>query len=78
MNKEVPGMIISNPSVLIPEATTVDISEARWAVEYLSLMIDKLGPESSVSLVLMQARRELKSLTHAPSATVIGPHRIAA
>ena len=25
-------MIISNPSVLIPEATTVDISEARWAV----------------------------------------------
>lgn len=72
-------MTVSDPSVLLfPEAATVDISEARWAAEYLSLMIQQLGPESSVSLVLMQARRELKSLTHAPSATVVGPLRIAA
>ena len=69
-------MIISDPSVLIPETPTINISEARWAVEYLSLMIEKLGPESPVSLVLMQARRELASLT--PSASVVGPLRIAA
>ncbi len=71
-------MIVTNPSVLIPEAATIDISEARWAVEYLSLMINKLGPESSVSLILMQARRELASLTQSSSATVIGPIRVAA
>jgi hypothetical protein len=73
-------MIVSNPSVLLPEAPVIDISEARWAVEYLSLMIEKLGPESSVSLVLMQARRELASLAQSAgsSATVVGPLRIAA
>ncbi|HEY1190480.1 MAG TPA: hypothetical protein VGE74_22800 [Gemmata sp.] len=71
-------MIVTNPSVLLPEAATIDISEARWAAEYLSLMIEKLGPESSVSLVLMQARRELVSLAQSPSATVVGPIRIAA
>ncbi|AWM40887.1 hypothetical protein GobsT_05530 [Gemmata obscuriglobus] len=71
-------MIVTNPSVLLPEAVAIDISEARWAAEYLSLMIEQLGPESSVSLVLMQARRELASLARDPSATVIGPFRIAA
>ena len=71
-------MIVCDPSVLIPEAASIDIWEARWAAEYLSLMIKQLGPESSVSLVLMQARRELRSLTASPSATVVGPLRIAA
>lgn len=71
-------MIISDPSVLTPEMPAIDISEARWAVEYLGLMIEKLGPESPVSMVLMQARRELTSLTQSSSATVIGPLRIAA
>ncbi|MCI0703004.1 MAG: hypothetical protein L0241_18150 [Planctomycetia bacterium] len=71
-------MIISDPSVLLSEAPKIDISEARWAIEYLSLMIEKLGPESPVSLVLMQARRELASLVQSPSGTVIGPLRIAA
>lgn len=71
-------MIVTNTSVLLPDAPAIDISEARWAVEYLSLMIDKLGPESSVSLVLMQARRELGSLAQSASATVVGPLRIAA
>ena len=47
-------------------------------MEYLSLMIEKLGAESSVSLVLMQARRELGSLAQNTSATVFGPLRIAA
>lgn len=71
-------MIISDPSVLSPELPAIDISEARWAVEYLSLMIEKLGPDSPVSMVLMQARRELTSLTQSASATVMGPLRIAA
>lgn len=73
-------MFVTNTSVLLPDAPEIDISEARWAAEYLSLMIEKLGPESSVSLVLMQARRELVSLAHSAgaSATVVGPIRIAA
>lgn len=71
-------MIVTNTSVLLPEVPAIDISEARWAVEYLSLMIEKLGPESSASLVLMQARRELSSLAQSASATVVGPFRIAA
>ncbi len=71
-------MIISDPSVLVPETPVIDISEARWAVEYLSLMIDKLGPESPVGMVLMQSRRELASLMQSASATVLGPLRIAA
>jgi len=71
-------MIISDPSVLVPSAPAIDISEARWAIEYLSLMIDKLGPDSPVGMVLMQARRELSSLAQSASATVMGPLRIAA
>lgn len=71
-------MIISDPSVLVPEAPAIDIAEARWAVEYLSLMIEKLGPDSPVALVLMQARRELTSLTQGARSTVLGPLRIAA
>jgi hypothetical protein len=72
-------MIVTNTSVLLPEAPAIDVTEARWAVEYLTLMIEKLGPESAVSLVLMQARRELASLTQsAGGSTVIGPLRIAA
>jgi hypothetical protein len=71
-------MIISDPSVLVPEAPTIDISEARWAVEYLSLMIEKLGTDSPVGMVLMQARRELTSLTQNTRGTVVGPLRIAA
>jgi hypothetical protein len=74
-------MIVTNTSVLLPEAPAIDISEARWAAEYLTLMIEKLGPESAVSLVLMQARRELVSLAQSAggtSATVMGPIRIAA
>ena len=61
-----------------PRRTEIDISEARWAVEYLTLMIEKLGPESAVSLVSMQARRELASLAQSAGTTVIGPLRIAA
>jgi hypothetical protein len=62
----------------MPELPTIDISEAKWAVEYLSLLIEKLGPESPVTLILRQTRRELASLTQSTSATVMGPVRIAA
>ena len=71
-------MIISDPSVLTPELPKIDISEARWAIEYLALMIERLGPDSPVSLVLTQTRRELMSLAQSASATVMGPLRIAA
>jgi hypothetical protein len=71
-------MIVTDPSILMHDAPAIDVSEARWAVEYLSLMIDKLGPDSAVGLVLMQARRELGSLAQSASATVLGPLRIAA
>jgi hypothetical protein len=71
-------MIVSDPSVLVPELPAIDASEAQWAIEYLNLMIEKLGTDSPVSLVLMQTRRELQSLTQSPSAQVIGPFRIAA
>ena len=73
-------MIVTNPSALFSEAPEINISEARWAVEYLTLMIEKLGPESAASLVLMQARRELASLTQSANgnAKVVGPLRIAA
>ena len=71
-------MIISDPSVLSPELPTIDVSEARWAVEYLGLMIEKLGPDSPLSLVLVQARRELTSLIQSAGASVAGPLRIAA
>jgi hypothetical protein len=41
-------------------------------------MIEKLGPDSPVSMVLTQARRELTSLTQGARGTVVGPLRIAA
>jgi hypothetical protein len=71
-------MIVSDPSVLVPELPAIDVSEAHWAIEYLNLMIEKLGADSPVSLVLMQTRRELRSLTQSTPAQVIGPFRIAA
>ena len=61
-------MFVSNPSALIPEMPTIDISEARWAVEYLSLLIEKLGPDSPVTMILRQTRRELTSLAQSPPA----------
>ena len=73
-------MIVTDPSVLVPEAPAIDATEARWAVEYLSLMIERLDPASPVCLVLTQARRELASLAQSatPPGAVVGPLRIAA
>ena len=71
-------MIVTNPSVLVPEAPTIDVSEARWASDELAALIRKLGPDSPVSLVLRQARQELSSLVQSPGAAVVGPFRIAA
>jgi hypothetical protein len=71
-------MLVSNPSAFAPEIPTIDVSEARWAAQELAAMIDKLGPDSPVSMVLRQARRELASLTQSATATVVGPFRVAA
>ena len=71
-------MIISDPSVLVPETPVIDATEARWAVEYLSLMIEKVGPDSPVGMVLMQTRRELASLMQSSGSRIMGPLRIAA
>ena len=71
-------MIISDPSVLVPETPVIDATEARWAVEYLSLMIEKVGPDSPVGMVLMQTRRELASLMQSSGSRMMGPLRIAA
>jgi len=69
-------MVISDPSVLMPESPSINIEEARWAAEYLALMIAQLDPYSPVSMVLTQARRELASL--AQSGAAMHPLRIAA
>ena len=71
-------MIISDPSVLLPEIPSIDISEARWAAEQLADLLAKLGPDSPVALVLRQARREIASLVQSAGASVFGPVRIAA
>jgi len=71
-------MIVSNTSALIPAVPTIDVSEARWASAEVAALIERLGPDSPVSLVLRQARRELASLAQSPSPTVLGPFRVAA
>jgi hypothetical protein len=79
-NMEVQVMILSNPAVLLPEIPEVDANEVRWAMEYLTLMIARVGADSAVGMILRQARRELQSLLaeNGAEATVIGPLRIAA
>ena len=72
-------MIVTNPSVLVPDVPTIDPTEARWAATELAALIERCGPDSPVSLVLRQARRELASLAPGTgAATVIGPFRVAA
>jgi hypothetical protein len=74
-------MIISNPAVLLPDLPQIDVEEARWAIEYLTLMIARVGAESPVGMILRQARRELQSLLEAQGEQVLcntPPLRIAA
>lgn len=71
-------MFVSNSTALVPEVPTIDLSEAHWAAAELTALIQKLGPDSPVSMVLRQARRELASLAPTSSSSVIGPFRIAA
>jgi hypothetical protein len=77
-DKEVRVMIVTNPSALAPQSPAIDVSEARWAAEELAALIRRLGPDSPVTLVLKQARRELASLAPEPAARVVGPFRVAA
>lgn len=71
-------MLVSNLSAFAPEVPSIDVSEARWAAAEIAVMIQKLGPDSPVSMVLRQARRELTSLTQSATTTVVGPFRVAA
>jgi hypothetical protein len=71
-------MIVTNSSAFAPEVPMIDVSEARWAAAEIAALLGKIGPDSPVSLVLRQARRELASLTQSATATVVGPFRVAA
>jgi hypothetical protein len=71
-------MIVSNTSALIPPVPTIDVSEAHWASAEVAALIERLGPDSPVAMVLRNARRELASLAQSGSATVVGPFRAAA
>lgn len=72
-------MIVTNTSFFpAVEAPSIDVSEARWAADELARLMRRLGPDSPVTLVLRQARREVNSLADSPSATVVGPFRAAA
>lgn len=71
-------MIVSNTSALIPPVPTIDVSEARWASAEVTALIEQLGPDSPVAMVLRNARRELASLAQSGTATVVGPFRAAA
>ena len=71
-------MIVSNTSALIPATPTIDVSEARWASAEVAALIERLGPDSPVALVLRNTRRELASLVQSGSPTVVGPFRAAA
>ncbi|MBN9522238.1 hypothetical protein J0H58_27590 [bacterium] len=71
-------MIVTNPSALAPQSPAIDVSEARWAADELAAIINRLGPDSAVTLVLKHARRELASLAQDNTTRVVGPFRVAA
>lgn len=71
-------MFVSNSSALVPDAPTIDLSEAHWAAAELTALIEKLGPDSPVGMVLRQTRRELASLASCGGTSVVGPFRVAA
>jgi hypothetical protein len=52
----------------------------NWAIEYLTLMIARVGNDSAVGMILRQARRELQSLLkeNQVEGTVMVPLRISA
>ena len=64
----------------VPAGPSIDRGEAFWAAQELAALIDTLGGDSPVAMVLRHARREIASLTTAPATAgrVVGPFRIAA
>jgi hypothetical protein len=84
MNKEVHGMTttIKSRSVLatVPSGPAIDSAQALWATRELNAIIQNLGADSPVAMVLRHAQREIASLTTSAGeqATVIGPFRVAA
>jgi hypothetical protein len=71
-------MIVTNPALLVSEAPTIDATEARRVAAELAAIIERLGPDSPIALVLRNARRELASLAQSATGAVVGPFRIAA
>lgn len=63
-----------------PASPAIDFAQALWASRELESMIEHLGIDSPVAIVLRHARREIVSLTmnSASAATVVGPFRVAA
>lgn len=80
-NKEVQGMTTNyTPSVSsLPSSPTIDGAQALWATRELATMIEQLGLDSPVAMVLRQARREIISLTTSSMPDgIVGPIRDAA
>lgn len=71
-------MIVSNPSFFACDSPDIDLTETRWASDQLAALIEQLGPDSPVRMILSQARRELESLADSATARVAGPMRVAA
>lgn len=71
-------MIVSNPSLFVCDSPDIDPTETRWASDQLAALIEQLGPDSPVRMILSQARRELESLAASATAQVAGPVRVAA
>ncbi len=66
-------------STCVPVSPAIDEAQALWAMRELEGIIDQLGSDSPVAMVLRHARREIVSLTTASNTgTVVGPFRVAA
>lgn len=61
-----------------PTSPSIDAVQALWAMRELDNMIEQLGGDSPVAMVLRHARREIVSLTASIPGTILGPLRVAA
>ena len=71
--------IAMRPSTADLASPAIDTAQALWVTRELETLIEQLGYDSPVAMVLHHARREIVSLMAASSdGTVIGPFRVAA
>ncbi len=59
-------------------APTLDAAEARWAIDALTGLITRVGPDSVAGMILTHAQQELRSVVRSANARgeVVGPLRI--